>query len=84
MNKIGSESVRRLLDFLDSSPSPFHAVESARRVLEAAGYERLSEASQWRVQPQGRYYMTRNGSSLIAFAIGGQFVGSRLFARSGH
>lgn len=76
VGKVNAEGtiVRRLLDFLDASPSPFHAVESGLRVLEAAGYERLSEAKQWQVRPNGRYYFTRNGSSVVAFAIGGHFV----------
>ena len=68
--------VHGLLSFLDSSPSPFHAVESSRRLLEAAGFVRLSEGDLWgsRVKPNGSYYFTRNGSSLVAFSVGGKFV----------
>lgn len=59
-----------LLGFLASSPTPFHAVESAAELLLAAGFECLHEADDWQLQPGGKYYTTRNGSSLIAFVHG--------------
>lgn len=37
--------------------------------LEGAGYTRLDETTAWQLQPQGRYYLTRNQSSLIAFRL---------------
>lgn len=65
------------LKFVDESPSPFHATASAVRRLEADGFVRLSEAEPWvwggNVKPQGRYYVTRNGTALFAFAVGGKF-----------
>ncbi|PJF19815.1 putative aspartyl aminopeptidase [Paramicrosporidium saccamoebae] len=67
-------SVAALLKFLDASPSPFHAVEECRQLLEAAGFQRLSESAAWKLNPNGRYFFTRNGSSLVAFTVGGQVV----------
>jgi aspartyl aminopeptidase len=59
-----------LLDFIDASPSPWHAVDSMRNRLEAAGFTRLDEAERWSLEPGGRYFVTRGGSSLIAFTPG--------------
>jgi len=55
-----------LLEFLNQSPTPFHAVSNMVKRLEDAGFERLNEGEQWDVK-SGRYYITRNDSSIIAF-----------------
>ena len=57
----------QLLAFLKASPSPFHAVEQMAQRLDEAGFEFLSEHDNWSIETGGRYYTTRNGSSLIAF-----------------
>lgn len=62
---------RELLAFLDASPTPFHAVQSMQARLEAAGFSRLDERQAWQLKPGSRHYVTRNGSSLIAFVVGG-------------
>ena len=61
---------KALLDFIDASPSPWHVVESATALLEAAGYRRLDEADDWRLAPGARHYVIRDGSTLAAFRIG--------------
>ena len=58
-----------LLTFIDQSPSPFHAVDTLAKTLSAAGYTRLSESSPWHLAPGGKYFVTRNGSSLLAFRL---------------
>ncbi|MFA7552964.1 MAG: M18 family aminopeptidase [Spongiibacteraceae bacterium] len=60
-----------LLAFLNASPTPFHAVEQMATRLSAAGFEPLAEADAWNLQEGGRYYVIRNGSSIIAFNLGG-------------
>lgn len=59
-----------LINFIHSSPTPFHAVRSMVSQLEAVGYQPLHEQDNWAVQAGGRYYVTRNDSSLIAFKLG--------------
>jgi len=59
--------VSRLLAFLNTSPTPFHAVANMAATLRKAGYEALDERECWQLQAQGRYYVIRNGSSIIAF-----------------
>jgi aspartyl aminopeptidase len=59
-----------LLQFLDVSPTPFHAVEAMVVSLNAAGFMALDEREDWDLQPGGRYYLVRNGSSIVAFCCG--------------
>ena len=61
-----------LLDFIDASPSPWHAVATASTHLIAAGYTRLEESARWQLGVGGRYFVVRGGSSLIAFIVGHQ------------
>ena len=58
-----------LFRFIKKSPSPFHAVAESARLLDAAGFVRLEESHPWSVSPGDRCYVTRNGSSLIAFSV---------------
>jgi len=59
-----------LIDFIDASPSPWHAVASAEARLLAQGYTRLEEESRWQLAAGGRYYVVRGGASMIAFVQG--------------
>ncbi len=53
--------------FLDASPTPFHAVVSMAQRLDEAGFHALNEADDWALEPGKGYYITRNGSSIIAW-----------------
>ncbi len=59
-----------LFRFIDQSPSPFHGVRYMENQLKAAGFLRLEEKDAWNLETNGRYYLTRNGSSVIAFIMG--------------
>lgn len=59
-----------LLDFIEQSPSPWHAVDTTRTQLEAAGYLPLQERDVWTLRPGARHYVIRGDSSLIAFRLG--------------
>ena len=58
-----------LLQFIGESPSVFHAVKSIKKRLLSAGYAELKEAEEWRLLAGGRYFVTRNDSSIAAFSI---------------
>ena len=61
------------IDFVNASPSPFHVVHEASTRLEKAGFERISEKDEWNLKRKGKYYFTRNGSSIVAFVIGDNY-----------
>ena len=70
MEKRNMESInQKLLDFLEKSPSAYHAVANMAGMLDAAGFVRLHEGESWRLEEGQDYYVTRNGSALIAFRI---------------
>ena len=62
--------VQDLLEYIDSSPTPFHAVAETVTRLEACGYRPLDEAEPWNVGPGERVYVVRGGGSIAAFHMG--------------
>ncbi len=58
-----------LLSYLNDSPTPFHAVSAMVIQLESHGFKALNELDTWGELPVGRYYVTRNSSSIIAFIL---------------
>jgi aspartyl aminopeptidase len=73
-----SATNQQLAEFIQTSPTPFHATLNMADRLVAAGFEQLDERADWQLQPGGRYLVTRNGSSLIAFILGNLEQGLRL------
>ena len=68
MNKVSFNE--GLLQFLQQSPTPFHAVQTMQAALRDAGFELLQEEDTWHLKPGGSYLVQRNGSSVIAFTLG--------------
>ena len=75
-----NETNRKLLEFIDKSPSCFHAVENLAALLEDAGCTRLFENQPWRLEAGKRYFVLRNGSSLLAFSVPQRFNGMQIVA----
>ena len=71
---------RRLLDFIEESPSPWHACRQAAERLREAGYEELREWESWSLKGGGRYFVRRNGSALLAFRLPEGFEGFLMMA----
>ncbi|QRV72845.1 aspartyl aminopeptidase [Ceratobasidium sp. AG-Ba] len=65
------KAANSLLEFLNASPTPFHAVHNATLKLEAAGFQRIYEKDNWEkdLKEGGKYFFTRNQSSLIGFTL---------------
>ena len=55
---------QELFSYIAASPTAFQAVAHTALLLEQAGYRPLRESEEWSIEPDGRYYVTRNGSSL--------------------
>ena len=75
------EITEGLFRFIDNSPTAFHAVQNAARMLEEAGYKKIVCETAAGIRAGGRYYATRNDSALIAFRIpAGKMKGLRIAA----
>ena len=76
-----NETAKELLAFLQNSPSCFHAVKNVTDMLTAAGFTEVKEEESWELKAGGRYFVTRNQSSVIAFKIPGKdFKGFQIMA----
>ena len=64
------DQVQALLNFIDASPSPWHAVKQVEAHLEAFQFIKLDETSAWDLQPGRRYYVVRDDSSIVIFVQG--------------
>ncbi len=60
---------KNLIDFIEQSPTAFHAVKSISDLLKENGYQPLNEGEKWKLKPGEGYFVTRNQSSIIAFRI---------------
>ena len=63
------DPINGMMDFIRRSPTAFHAVANLREMLEGQGFRPLNECESWKLVPGGRYCVTRNQSSIIAFRI---------------
>lgn len=63
------ETAEELLGFIAKSPTCFHAVAAMKEILKAEGCTELREEDRWSLEKGGKYYVTRNDSALIAFAV---------------
>lgn len=63
------------LSFLNAACTAYHAVEAAKERLKATGYVELYEANatEWSLARGGKYFFTRNSTTIIAFAVGGAY-----------
>lgn len=61
--------VNELLNFIKKSPSPYHTVCTAKDMLLSAGYTEIFESENWNLSDGGKYFVIRNGTSLIAFRV---------------
>lgn len=69
---IATQHVQQLLDFIDASPSPGHAVNSIEAKLADYKFIKLEETEKWHLKAGGRYYVVRDDSSVIVFVPGQQ------------
>ena len=71
-----------LFEFLQGAVTPYHAAAIAAAWLDAAGYTRLEEADYWNLEAGKGYYITRNGSSVIAWRVPEHAIGGWRIAAS--
>lgn len=57
----------QLFNFIKESPTAFHTISTISKMLDEAGFEALDEKKEYKLKNNEKYYVTRNGSSIIAF-----------------
>lgn len=60
---------KKLFEFINMSPSAYHTVSTLKDELLKEGFCELFENKKWELSYGKSYFVTRNGSSLIAFKI---------------
>ncbi len=68
------EFAQELIDFVYDSPTAFHAVDNARRILDKQGFIELCEEDKWELKNGDKRYVSKNDSALIAFIVGNERV----------
>lgn len=59
-----------MLSFVQKNPTAYHTAAAMAHELEEKGAVRLLESRPWSIQPGKSYYVSRSGSSIIAFRVG--------------
>lgn len=62
-------TAKELINFIDHNPSSYHVIQSIKEMLSKEGFSELMEGKPWDITPGNNYYVSRNGSSIIAFKI---------------
>lgn len=67
-------SGKELLQWIDASPTAFHAAKVLTKHLVEAGFEALQMEQAWKLKSGGSYFVTKNDSAVIAFRVGTESV----------
>lgn len=59
--------MKDFINFLENSPTAYHAVESIDTYFTKNQFHQIDEASYWSLKPGNKYFLKRNNSSLCAF-----------------
>ena len=69
----GRAIAQSFIEFVNASVTPFHAVSTSRSLLQSSGFEELHEHKSWSLKLGGKYFFSRNQSSIFAFVVGKEF-----------
>lgn len=70
MDKSTRQFAEGLLQYLNDSPTAFHAVKNAAAILRESGFQELKETENWSLEKEGKYFVVKNNSAIIAFVVG--------------
>lgn len=72
--------INNLFSFIEKSPTSYHAVSTVKDILLGEGYTELYEKEDYKLVSGSKYFVCRNGSSLIAFRYNGEARGFAIVA----
>lgn len=61
--------MKNITDFIKSCTDCWHTAQEVCKTLDSIGFVRLDEGADWKLENGGKYYVTRNMSSVTAFKI---------------
>lgn len=73
-----------LVEFLNNSPSSYNAIDSIKKILDENHYVELDERDAYALDKGGKYYIIRNGSSVMAFNVGNNLENPSLQLTASH
>ncbi len=73
-----------LVDFLNNSPSSYNAIENIKHIFDENGYKELKECEEYKIEKGFKYYIIRNGSSIIGFNVGAKLDDYHLQLTASH
>ena len=83
-NTMASEAfANNLLEYLNESCTAFHAVEAAKARLIASNFTQVNESERWDLTRGGKYFFTRNTTTIVAFTVGGAYEPGNGFTVAG-
>jgi len=84
-NDVKIEFAKEFVKYLNESCTAFHAVQAAKTRFLNAGYKELSLGDSWNLEKMGKYFFTKNSTTIIAFTIGGEYeIGNGLTVLGAH
>lgn len=79
-----NNQAEELLEFLNSSPTAFHAAAEIKKELQQAGFKELDPSQKWNLERGKKYFISRNKSAVIAFITGEDFLNQGFRIISSH
>ncbi|CAD8200829.1 unnamed protein product [Paramecium pentaurelia] len=65
--------VNEFFEFVAKAVSPFHVTSLCKEKLTKSGFTELNETENWKLEKGGKYFFTRNLTTIVAFTVGQQF-----------
>ncbi len=69
LNQETRKITEELFAFIKKSPSAFHVIDSIEEELKEAGFTKLDKSQEWDLEQGGKYYITMNQTTAIAFEL---------------
>lgn len=70
---------QELIDFIYESPSAFHAAQTVKNMLLGNGFTEIKEEDRWKLEKNGKYFVTKNDSAVFAFTVGSSNITEKGF-----